>query len=24
MMRGTVSVKWAEKHHMAWLREKIK
>jgi formate dehydrogenase subunit gamma len=24
MMRGTVSVKWAAKHHRAWLREKIK
>lgn len=24
MVRGTVSAKWAAKHHRAWLREKIK
>jgi formate dehydrogenase subunit gamma len=24
MMRGTVSIKWAAKHHLAWLREKLK
>ncbi|MBI3528521.1 MAG: formate dehydrogenase subunit gamma [Betaproteobacteria bacterium] len=24
MMRGTVSAKWAAKHHRAWLREKTK
>jgi formate dehydrogenase subunit gamma len=24
MMRGTVSVKWAARHHLAWLREKMK
>jgi len=24
MMRGTVSAKWAAKHHRAWLREKVK
>ena len=24
MMRGPVSVRWATKHHRAWLREKIK
>jgi formate dehydrogenase subunit gamma len=24
MVRGTVSIKWAAKHHRAWLREKIK